>query len=1109
MTRRVRVPLPFLLVFALGLGPTPLLSRASAAAAGPGWSISQLAQPTNFSSTNDARCEHHPNQVCDTYVLLVQNVGGQSTLGGGTIADTLPSGMHAVEVEGQALASKDQLGCSKVPLQCIAGGVPPGEVVEMKIYVTVDGKLEEGGAPSVLNSASVAGGGAPAATSEELTTIDPKPAPFGIADFSMQAFGDDGALETQAGGHPNVLATSLYFTSGNSELNGEPVDHPIEEPKDIIVNLPAGLVGNPQTLPKCPAYELLEGSEETSCPRGSRIGTIAFDATPGIFRVSEGLLSEVTGVYNMVPEPGYPAEFGFTFLSSPVLMYASAVRIGSSYRLRVTAPGIPQVSAIGVSLLLFGNPAEHDGGTSLSAPFFTNPVDCSAGPLSATMEVDSWQHPGKYDSREAVAYPQVTDCNMLQFQPSLSVQPETTQADEPSGYNFTVANPQSESPFTPGTPELKDATVTLPAGVSISPAAADGLRGCAETGPEGINIGSGETGVGGVDLHEEEATELGAGHLGGNNSPYDDGLYHTSPGHCPAASTVGTVEVETPLLTSPLEGHVYVAQPRCGGNGQSPCSAEDALNGNLFGIYLEAAGSGAVIKLSGSVSINPSTGQITASFRENPQIPFGAFRLHFTGGPRATLANPQTCGPATTAADLSAWSSPTTLDSIGPSPPFDVDWDGAGGSCPATLPLTPSLTAETTNPTAGAFSPFTFTLSRSDRQQYLSQLSVTTPPGLLGMLSTVQLCPEPQAALGNCSEASQIGTVTTAAGAGSHPLWISGRVYLTEGYKGAPFGLSIVVPAEAGPFHLGNVVVRSAITVNPSTSALTITSDPLPQIIDGVPLRVQTVNVTVNRPGFMFNPTNCSAKQITATVAGAQGALAQVSVPFAAAGCRSLPFSPKFTASSSAKTSKQYGASFDVKVGYKPGQANIKSVSVKLPKQLPARLTTIQQACLQATFETNPATCPAGSLIGIAKARTPVLPVLLEGPAYLVSHGGAAFPNVEVILQGEGVRVDLTGNINIAKGITTSTFASVPDAPITSFELNLPLSTHSALAADGNLCAKPLVMPTTLIAQNGVQVKQNTKIAIVGCPKAKKKAKKAKARSRSGKTGRASERGSR
>ncbi len=376
------------------------------------------------------------------------------------------------------------------------------------------------------------------------------------------------------------------------------------------------------------------------------------------------------------------------------------------------------------------------------------------------------------------------------------------------------------------------------------------------------------------------------------------------------------------------------------------------------------------------------------------------------------------------------------------------------------------------------------------------------------MLSSVALCGEPQAAAGTCSSASEIGTTTVAAGPGSHPFWIGGRVYLTVGYRGAPFGLSIVVPARAGPFNLGIVVVRAAISVDPNTSVLTVTSDPLPQIIDGIQLRVQTVNVAIDRPGFIFNPTNCEAHQIAATVAGSLGATAHVSSPFAAAGCRSLPFSPKLTFSTQAKTSKKGGASLVAKLAYTTGQANIRSVAVSLPKQLPSRLTTIQKACPAATFEANPAACPAASLIGFAKVRTPVLPVPppgrdanLSGPAYLVSHGGAAFPDLVVILQGDGVRVDQRASIFISRrGITSSTFANVPDVPLSSFELNLPEGPHSALtatlpaSANGSLCGAKLTMPTTITGQNGARIKQSTKIAVSGCPKPRKKAGKPKAR---------------
>ena len=1070
-----------------------LSASAMAVPGGPGWSIQSIAQPTDLSPAGGS------------YVLIVTNVGSQPTRPGApvTISDKLPAGTQPAGVQGEEVATEAGFACTSVPLQCVGGEVPPGGTVVVKIGVTLEAGVNT---PGTLNVASVSGGGAPATTTAATTSFSPTPVPFGIETFGLQAFEADGSPSLEAGGRPYTVATSLYFNSNESANTVGPAD----EVKDVIVDLPAGLVGDPQVTPKCPLNALLQQTEETACQPTSRVGTIVFEASPGqTFRASGGGHSATTAIYNMQPTPGFPAEFGFTYLGRAVYMYASAVRIGGQLRLRVTVPGIPALKTIGVTLLFFGDPGKHFGEADTLTPFFTSPANCEAKPLTATAEVDSWRNPANLNGNvyssfaESTTYPQLTDCNVLQFQPTLSVRPDTTQADEPSGYDFTVANPQSESAITPGTPPLKSATVTLPAGVSISPSAADGLRACAATGPEGINIGNGQTleagqpGAG-QDVGDPEATELGAGHLGGNGSPYDDGLYHTAPGHCPRASTVGSVEVETPLLPTPLEGHLYIAEPRCGGSGQPGCTSEDALDGNLFGAYLEVAGAGAIVKLAGHVSVNPANGQITASFREDPQVPFSTIRLRLNGGPRAPLANPPACGTVGTAGDLSAWSAPATLDSQVFSQ-FTVDWDGSGGACPAEAPFAPTLIAQTTNPDAGAFSPFTFTLTRGDRQQYISQLTATTPQGLLAMLSNVQLCGETDAQHGSCPQASRIGTVTAAAGAGSHPFWVQGEVYLTVGYHGAPFGLSIVVPADAGPFHLGNVVVRSAITADPHTAQITITSDALPQIIDGVPLRVQTVNVTVDREKFMFNPTNCAAKQVTATVVGAQGALAHLSNPFAAANCRALPFSPRFTVSTQGSTSKKNGASFDVKVLYKPGQANIGSVFVKLPKQLPARLTTIQQACLAATFEANPATCPAGSLIGIAKASTPVLPVAVEGPAYLVSHGGAAFPDVVVILQGDGVRIDLTGHVNIAKGITSSTFAGVPDAPIVSFELKLPESPHSALAtnlpatAHGNLCGAKLVMPTTLTGQNGVQVKQSTKITVSGCPKPRK-AKKKKAR---------------
>jgi len=745
---------------------------------------------------------------------------------------------------------------------------------------------------------------------------------------------------------------------------------------------------------------------------------------------------------------------------------------GNDYEIDVSVKEVSEVQPVlSATVTLWGVPAEDNGeggdeasnhrfgglGGGTTTAFLQNPTQCNS-PLAWSLSADAWLAPGRVGPEgtpdlsdpnwKTVSSPNPTPtgCGALSFEPSLSVLPDTFQADEPAGYTVDLKVPQNQSSTGLATPELRDATVTLPAGVSVSPSAADGLQGCSDA-QIALNV--------------------------------------IGPGSCPPGSEIGTVQIATPLLASPLVGQVFVGTPDC---GPGPCTEADAQSGRIFRLFLQAQGSGVTVKLAGTVSADPRTGQLTATFDNNPQLPFSDLLLQFTGGPRAALANPQACGEARSTSDLSPWSSPFTADAS-PSYAFNVGWEAAGGACPASLPFSPTFDAYTTTPLAGSFTPFTLTFSRHDREQDLSGISVHTPPGLLGMLSQVPLCGEPQAAQGTCSSASQIGTTTVGAGAGSHPFYISGPVYLTGPYRGAPFGLSVAVPAVAGPYNLGTVVVRATINVNPQTSQLTVTSDPLPQIIDGVPLRLQVVNVTVNRPGFMFNPTDCAQQRLTATVTAAQGASARVTNPFEVEGCQNLPFKPSFSVSTQAKTSHAKGASLDVKVSQKTGQANIHEVKVQLPKRLPARLTTLQKACADTVFEADPARCPTASDVGTAFAHTPVLPVALAGPAYLVSHGGRAFPDLEVVLQGDGVTIVLDGGTNIRKGITTSTFSTVPDAPISSFELKLPEGPHSALAANGNLCAKPaLSMPTTILGQNGAQITKTTTIKVAGCPTKAKKA---------------------
>ncbi len=1070
-------------------------SSASAVASQPGFRITLIPEPTNFTALDNTECESAAfggkSVACDGYFIVVTNSGGQATDGSPiTVTDTLPSGLTPQAIFAGGFAGG---ACEVKPVvQCTFSGItlPPDGVLEMRVITVVSPSLEG----SVENSVEVSGGGAATAVVSAQNQIGSELPASGLNEFKLEADGVNGAVDTQAGDHAygvtadfgfgHIIERGVHGQNYAQQLEMREVFKDPDSVKDVVVDLPPGFVGNVQDAAQCTEPELAPAGVEvgdTQCPPSSIVGMIQFD-NEGTLRASvEGAGATATSpIYNMVPEHGYPAQFGLNVLGQTINLYGGAVPSGEGYVLRVSALGIPHVYKFSnIALTFWGAPEDpshtparfnsNEKGVETGLPdvaFLTNPVDCSAGPLTSTAMSDTWEQPGRWTAEgspdladpawqviKTVVYPSMTGCNMLQFNPSIETLPSTTRADEPTGLSVNLRVPQaSQEVGNLATPEMKNVTISLPPGMSLAPGAADGLQAC---------------------------------------TPAEIGFGSVSAGSCPNASVVGTARVITPLLPTPFEGHIFLGQPRCG-----PCTNADAADGNMFRLYLEIAGAGVVVKQPGTVYVNPATGQITAKFENNPQVPFTELQANFKGGLRAPLATPQSCGTFTTTSDFAPWSAPVTPDST-PLSTFNVDWDGNGGACPGTAPFSPSFSSGTVNPNAGQFSPLTLTFGREDREQDLSAISVHMPPGLLGSLSGVPLCGEPQAALGTCGEGSRIGSLTVAAGPGGHPFYEKGTIYLTGPYKGAPFGLSIAVPTIAGPFNLGTVVVRARINVDPITTALTVTSDPLPQIIDGIPLRLRVSNVTIDRPGFTFNPTSCAQLQITATISGSQGAQAHVQAPFAVAGCAGLTFHPTLLASTSAHTSRVDGASLDVRVGYPSGpQSNISTVKVELPKGLPSRLTTLQKACPAATFEANPASCPAASIVGVVRARTPILPAQLTGPAYFVSHGGAAYPDLIMILQGYGVRVDLVGSTFISKaGITSATFKTIPDVPVTSFELFLPEGPDSALTTNGNLCKQSLVIPTTFTAQDGAVVKQNAKIAVSGCPR-KARASKASVRAR-------------
>ncbi len=1089
--RLVAVLMPCLMLVGLGV------SASSAFAAQPWWRLSSRSLPATLPQSGTA-----------TIDVTAINMGDAKTEGPITLTDKLPAGVTVKSVSFFAssfLKASIDLGFACTPgaeeVSCIYHetgeepffAVSPYEDLDMRITVEAQAGFVRG-----QSHLEVTGGGVQALSREAALTVSGAIPPFGVEDFEVLPEAEGGAVDTQAASHPFQLSTTVAFNQGSNPAS------PPALPRNVQVKLPPGLIGNAVAIPQCSEADfnqLHEGGAVNFCPPDSAIGVAVLTLDEPL---NIGFNTLAVPVFNVIPAPGEPARFGFEVVGAAVLL-DTAVRAGSDYGVTVKVSNTTQLAnLISSTIAIWGVPGDpvHDeargwgclasgiwtpktGLTCAHAneghpmPFLTLPASC-AGPLASSIETLSWptrEEPGGITAHQEYSLHDefgralgITGCDQVPFAPSLEVAADGEAASTPTGLAVKVKVPQEvdDNGNGIGSSSVKDIAVTFPEGVTVNPASADGLEACSES-QVGFEAGRG---VGGSGFEEfNPVSEPGS----------RTALFTPTIGNpfCPAASKIGTVSLKVPVIKNPLKGALYLA-------------AQDANPfQSLLAAYIVAEDpeSGVVVKLAGEVSLNPVTGQITSTFKNSPQAPLEEAEIHLFGGSRAPFSTPSHCGTYTTNAAFDPWSGTPT---VGSSSSFRITSGPYGGACPgAVLPFSPTLQAGTTNINAGAFSPLVTTIGREDGNQNIDSVQLHMPAGLSGILTGVPLCPEAQANTGTCGQASLIGHTTVSVGLGNEPFSVvGGEVFLTEKYAGAPFGLSIVNPAVAGPFNLGKVVVRAKVEVDPHTAQLTVTTGEIPHILDGIPLQIKHVQVTVDRAGFTFNPTNCNPQQLTGSIGSVEGASAPVVVPFQVTNCASLKFAPKFAVSTQGKTSKANGASLAVKLTYPSApfglQANIKQVKVELPKQLPSRLTTLQKACTAAQFNRNPAGCPAASIIGHAKAITPLIPVPLEGPAYFVSNGGEAFPNLVLVLQGYGVTINLVGDTFISKaGVTSSTFKTVPDAPVGSFELTLPEGKYSALAANGKLCTSKLTMPTEFQGQNGALLKQATPISVTGCAKTK------------------------
>ena len=874
---------------------------------------------------------------------------------------------------------------------------------------------------------------------------------FAITSFASQITNADGSTDTQAGSHPYQITTSFSFNT--ALIDGTPSLAGGYE-KDIQVDLPAGLVGDPQAVPQCTQLDFQNGGYDTNCPISSVVGTAEVDRTSGS--------SADTRIFNLEPPPGVPAEFGMVVVDAGAKVRLDAsVRTGGDYGITIGVHNITQaVDVAGSTLHFWGVPADpsHDalrGGPAGVPPkaFLTMPTACS-GPLTTTMRADSWDDPGDYVSAQSVTQDShgnpisLNGCNRLDFSPTITVQPDTTIADSPSGLSVDLHMPQTDNPDGLAEANLKTAVVTLPAGVSVNPSSANGLAACSEA---------------------------------------QIGIDNANEPTCPDASKIGSVEVDTPLLPNPLKGSVYVAQ-----QGSNPFES-------LLAIYVTAEDpvSGVLVKLAGHVVADPVTGQLTTTFDNNPQLPFTDFKLNFFGGPRGVLATPESCGTFTTTSSLTAWSG---TSAVSLSDPFTISPGCVSG-------FSPTFLAGTTNPQAGSFSPFVLSFQRSDTDQYFSGLAVKLPPGMLAKLAGVSECSDAELAAAaantgtaelanpSCPANSQVGTVQTGAGAGPDPYFVPGKAYLTGPYKGAPYGLAVVVPAVAGPYDLGTVVVRQALYVDPTTAQVTAVSDPFPTILQGIPLRIRRVDVNLNRPDFTLNPTSCNPMSIGALMSSTGGLGVGFTPRFQVGGCQALPFSPKLNMSLTGRGRTRSGDHPDLiaTLTQRSGQANLHNAKVALPLSLALDPNNSQHVCnydVAQAVHGGAVGCPKSTIVGLAAAQTPLLDKPLTGPVYLVQ--GIRFgkngqrirtlPSLLIPLRGQ-IALDLRANssVNGAQQLVT-TFSTIPDAPVSKFTLTITGGPKGLLVITGRgrtICGKKQVANSQFGAQSG---KVNTQNDMLGTP---------------------------
>jgi hypothetical protein len=890
--------------------------------------------------------------------------------------------------------------------------------------------------------------GACAAVLAVLVLAAPAHADWGIKPGTLEV----DVSTNQAGGHPDVTTRFELETEPDASPIGV---RPVENPKDIRVELPPGLVGNPEAYPKC------RPSAFPECPTDTQVG---------VAKLWTALFAEIHApIFNMEPAQGKVAQFAFSALL-PVVQISADLRSDGDYGLTMEIPNTPTIAPLlATELKFWGTPASPANDTermkmcfdmgpaappgqeglqcagpdgpypaagipsgAVERAFMTNPTRCD-GPGEIRVTMNSWESPDDHRTYK-VATPAMTGCEKVRFEPQLTVRSGSREAGAPTGLAVDIDIPQYDRPDLLGTAPLNRAVVRLPEGMTLSPSAADGLVGCTNA---------------------------------------QVGLGSKAPANCPKASEIGTASIKSPLMAEPMTGRIYLGTP---------------TPQQLVRIFLVVQGGGVRLKLPGAIDADPSTGRLTTTFADQPMLPASKISLRFADGPWAVLSNPIGCNTFTAEADLTPWSGGAPVRRTSR---FTVDQ-----GCERPAAFTPSVTGGVTNPIAGASSPFTFTLTKPDGQPNVRSLDLTLPQGLLARLADVPLCPEAQAVSGSCSPASQVGHASVAVGPGTHPVRLpqAGRagtaVYLAGPYAQAPFSLVIKVPAQAGPYDLGVVVVRAALHVDAAKAQVTVQSDPLPQILRGFPLQYRSITIAIDRPGFMLNPTSCAEQSLGAVITSAAGQHAPAAARFQVGECAAIPLSPRLDLQLTGKGQTRDGShpGLDAELTQQPGESGLGKVEVALPLSVALDPDNARALCTPEQAQAR--ACPDASIVGQARVQTPALHEPLTGPVYFVEgrrttasgQTRRTLPRLWLKLSGQGVPLDLwaSSDVDDQQRLVT-TFDDIPDAPITRFTLMIYGGKNGILAGTRDICAENNRSDVVFTGQTGKVTEQRVRVGVADC----------------------------